>query len=181
MEQRTLNTFESAPGDQFRVMISNQEVMVTCPPNVRPNQRATSRLPQQPERPQQQLAAVSLWSNFTNGEYNDTKLYETDHIIIVHYCGQRNGTNDRYIGQGNHFFTRINKKYKFLGKVIYCKNIGIQKQFHKNVEKNVNIFELVIRKEPEMLFRIKHDAYSYFGWKRVGQQHMSGIIKHTLL
>jgi hypothetical protein len=39
-------------------MINNQEVMVTCPPNVRPNQRVTFQLPQQPEQqqPQQQPA-----------------------------------------------------------------------------------------------------------------------------
>jgi|UniRef100_A0A6C0IMW2 hypothetical protein len=125
--------------------------------------------------------SVSIWCNFTDGEYSDTKLFETDNIIVVRYCGQRSGRNDAYVGVGNHFFLKVEKKYKFLGNVIHCKIIEVQKQIHKSVEHNVNIFELVIKKKPEILFRIKHDAYTYFRWKKVGQQHMNGIIRHTLL
>lgn len=40
-------------GQQFRVMINNQEVMVTCPRNVKPGQRVTFQLPTPQERPQQ--------------------------------------------------------------------------------------------------------------------------------
>lgn len=39
-------------GQQFRVMINNQEVMVTCPRGVRSGQRVTFQLPNQ-ERPPQ--------------------------------------------------------------------------------------------------------------------------------
>jgi len=127
------------------------------------------------------IGSVSIWCNITDGEYSDTKLFETDNIMIVRYCGQRSGRNDAYVGEGNHFFLKIKKKYKFVGKVINCKVVEVQKQTHKGLEYNVNIFELVIRKEPEIWFRIKHDAYTYFGWKKVGQQHMSGIIKHIVL
>jgi hypothetical protein len=38
------------PGQQFRVMINNQEVMVTCPRGVKPGQRVTFQLPHPQER-----------------------------------------------------------------------------------------------------------------------------------
>jgi hypothetical protein len=39
------------PGQQFRVMINNQEVMVTCPRGVRSGQRVTFQLPRQEQAP----------------------------------------------------------------------------------------------------------------------------------
>ena len=126
---------------------------------------------------------VSIWGNFMDGEYNDKKLYETEKTMVIRYCGQKNGRNDHYVGVGNHFFFKNNKKdnYKFAGRVIYCKLVGVENQIHKGDIKHVNIFELVISKEQEISFRIKEDAYRFFGWKKIGQEHMSGIIKHTLL
>ena len=39
------------PGQQFRVVINNQEVMVTCPRGVHSGQRVTFQLPQQDKAP----------------------------------------------------------------------------------------------------------------------------------
>lgn len=126
---------------------------------------------------------VSIWGNFMDGEYNDKKLYETENILVIRYCGQKTGKHDKYVGIGNYFFYKNNRKdnYKFAGRVAHCKHIGIERQLHKGEIKNINIFELVISREPEISFRIKEDAYKYFGWKKVGQEHMNGIVKHTLL
>ena len=127
---------------------------------------------------------VSLWSTFNDGEYNDKKLFETEDTMTIRYCGQKSGRDDKYLGVGNHFFFKYNQKekyYKYTGKVIHFKLIGVENQIHDGKIKNVNIFELIISKEPEISFRIKEDAYRYFGWKKVGQQHLCGIIKHTLL
>ena len=125
---------------------------------------------------------VSLWGNFMDGEYNDKKLYETDNLIIIKYCGQKTKKNDKYVGIGNYFFFKNNKKehYKYAGKVIFAKNIGIEKQMHDGKILDINIFELVVSKEHEITFRLKHDAFQHFGWKKNGQDHMSGIIKHIL-
>ena len=126
---------------------------------------------------------VSIWSNFMDGEYPDRNLFETEKSIVVRYCGQKSGRNDKYVGSGNYFFFKNNKKgsYKFAGRVVSSVLIGTERQLHKGEYKNVNVFELVICKEPQIVFRIKHDAYEHFGWKKVGQQFMSGIIKHTLI
>ena len=126
---------------------------------------------------------VSIWGHFMDGEYNDKKLYETDNTMIIRYCGQKQGRNDKYVGVGNYFFFKNNKKekYKFAGRVIDSKHIGIENQIHDGKTRSVNIFELVISKEPEISFRIKAEAYRHFGWKMIGQEHMSGIVKHTLL
>ena len=126
---------------------------------------------------------VSIWSNFMDGEYPDKKLFETEKLIVVKYCGQKSGRNDKYVGPGNYFFFKNNKKgsYKFAGRVVSSVLTGTERQLHKGEYKNVNIFELVVCKEPQIHFRIKHDAYKHFGWKAVGQGFMSGIIKHSLL
>jgi len=127
---------------------------------------------------------VSLWSNLTDeGEYNDMKLFEDEHILLMRYNGQRCGRSDMFVGVGNYFFTKETKRgpYIYKGRVTECILIGQELQNHNGKEKNVNIFKLVITKEPEVLFRIKEVAYRHFGWRLVGQEYMSGIIKHTLL
>jgi len=128
-------------------------------------------------------SVVSLWSNLMDGEYDDKKIFETEKIIVVRYCGQKTGKFDKHIGVGNYFFFKNKKKdnYKFAGKVICSNLIGIETQLHNNRYHNVNIFELVISKETQISFRIKDDAYRYFGWKKIGQEQLNGIVKNTLL
>ena len=121
---------------------------------------------------------VSLWGNFTDGEYNDKMIYESRDTMIVNYCGQKGAKNDRYIGPGNYFFYKNKKsgEYKFVGRVIQYHLIRTEVYN----EKNINIYELVISKEPVLTFRIKHDAYKHFGWKESGLDYRSGIIKHVM-
>ena len=122
--------------------------------------------------------AVSLWANFTDGEYADTIIYQNSSIMIVNYCGQKNSRNDTYIGDGNYFFYK-NKKggdYIFTGRVVHSRLIRTTVQD----EKTINIYELVISKGPLISFRIKRDAYEHFGWAENGQDFMSGIINHVL-
>lgn len=128
---------------------------------------------------------VSTWSKLTDdGEYSDMKLFEDEHFVIMRYNGQRCGRRDMFVRVGNYFFTKEKKRgdYIYKGRVIQCILVGQEAQNHKGQVKNVNIFELVIAKEPELLFRIKRDAYTHFGWRwNGGREHESGIIKHTLL
>jgi len=128
---------------------------------------------------------VSLWSNLTDdGEYSDRKSYDGSQVLVMRYNGQRTGKCDMFVGLGNRFFTKEAKggPWKCEGCVIQCTLVGQEVQIHKGQVKNVNIFELVIAKEPEVLFRIKEDAYRHFGWRwNGGWEHQSGIIKHTLL
>ena len=126
---------------------------------------------------------ISLWANFIDGEYPDEILHQTDNTMTVRYCGQKNARNDKYVMNNKSFFFFKNKRngiYTYLGKVIYSKFIEVEEQLHDGEHKKVNIFELVISKETPLTFRIKMDAYRHFGWKKIGQQHLSGIIKHTL-
>lgn len=126
---------------------------------------------------------VSLWSNFMDGDYPDRKLFECESMIVVKYYGQKSARNDKYVGVGNHFFykNKKNDSYKFAGKVVSSVLLGTEQQLHNGNYKNINIFELVIMKETQIEFRIKHDAYEHFGWAKVGQDFISGIIKHSLL
>lgn len=133
------------------------------------------------------MSNISIWGNFIDGEYNDRKIFQDESIMVIRYCGQRTGKNDKFIGVGNRFFAKNSAKenYKYIGKVLFSKLIGTEKQLH-NIkgelkEYNINIFELVISKEEEIEFRIKHDAYDYFGWRKIGQDHMSGIINHSIV
>lgn len=127
---------------------------------------------------------VSLWSNLTDdGEYSDMKSYDGSQVLVMRFNGQRCGRRDMFVRVGNYFFTKEKKRgdYIYKGRVIQCTLVGQEAQNHKGQVKNVNIFELVIAKEPELLFRIKKDAYRHFGWRENGRDHESGIIKHTLL
>ncbi len=129
------------------------------------------------------MSNIGVWVNFINGESNDIKIYEDEDIIIVRYCGQRCGKNDKFIGPGNRFFSKNSKKdyYKFIGNIIFSKLIGTEKQLHNGVYKDINIFRIVISKEEEVQFRVKLDAYDYFGWGKKGQDFMSGIINHAVV
>ena len=128
---------------------------------------------------------VSLWSNLTaDGEYNDKIVHETENVLIMKYNGQRSGKCDRHVGVGNIQFIKETNggPWKFKGRAIQCTLNGAEPQNHKGQLKNVNIFELVIAKEPEVSFRTKEDAYRHFGWRwNGGWEPQSGIIKHTLL
>ena len=128
------------------------------------------------------MSNISVWGNFINGEYNDRKIYEDEDIIIVRYCGQRCGKNDKFIGPGNRFFAKNSKKdyYKFIGNIIFSKLIGTERQLHNGEYKDINIFRIVISKE-EVQFRVKLDAYDYFGLEKKGQDFMSGIINHAVV
>ena len=136
--------------------------------------------------------AVSLWGNFVRGaEYPDEKLFETKNTLIIKYCGQNCGQNDKHVGVGNYFFVKKSKtqkdKYTFVGRVIQYTQLGNEIQFKRDAKTqqykyyNVQTFELVISKEPEYSFRIKEDAYKHFGWKIGCGNIQSGIIEHTLL
>lgn len=135
---------------------------------------------------------VSLWGNFEDGEYNDKKLFETEKIMVVRYCGQKlKKSNEKYIGIGNCFFFKNNEKeiYKFAGRVIHSNFIRTEIHSIKNKKTDqyqdysINIFELVISKRNDVPFpiRIKHDIYEHFGWEKYGKDYREGIIKHTLL
>jgi hypothetical protein len=121
---------------------------------------------------------VSLWGNFTDGEYTDKIAYESRDTMIVNYCGQKGATYDKHIGSGNYFFYKNKKsgEYTFAGRVIQSHLIRTEVQD----KKNINIYELVISKEPVLTFRVKHDAYKHFGWKKNGQDFRRGIIKHVM-
>ena len=128
---------------------------------------------------------VSLWSNLTaDGEYNDKIMFETEDTLVMKYNGQRSGKCDMLVGVGNIQFIKETNggHWKYKGCTIQCNRKGIEPQNHKGQLKNVNTFELVIAKEPEVSFRTKEDAYRHFGWRwNGGWEHQSGIIKHTLL
>ena len=101
--------------------------------------------------------------------------------MTVRYCGQKNGRNDKYVKDATHFFYKENKRanYKYIGRVINVTLCESEMQLHDGNNRLVAIFELTISKEPIQSFRIKEDAYQYFGWKMVGLEFRSGIIKHT--
>lgn len=46
-----------APGDQFPVLVNNQQMMVTCPPGVSPGMQVRIMVPSQPQRPAQQSSS----------------------------------------------------------------------------------------------------------------------------
>jgi len=136
-------------------------------------------------------STVSLWGNFEDGEYHDKKLFETDKIIVVRYCGPKTKKyNEKYIGIGNYFFFKNNasENYQFAGRVIHSNFIITETQYLLNKttkqyqDYRINIFELVISKYNCISFPIhrKHDVYDYFGWEKIGMDYRDGIINHTV-
>ena len=114
---------------------------------------------------------ISIWCNPYNGKYHDEIKYESEHTIIVKYYGQTKGRMDKYITEDSFFFlknNKNNKKYTYIGKII---NVNKLKK-----ENNINVFELVIKKETPVSFRVKKDACLYFSWNPNGQ--INGIHIH---
>jgi hypothetical protein len=119
--------------------------------------------------------SISIWSKYSGGEYNDKKIFETDNILIIKYFGQQSGKNDKFLDVGNFFFYKNENKsseyWKFAGKTIKVTNLC--------KENGINVYELVISKEPELCFRIKNDACLNFRWSMLNDyERTSGIIKH---
>lgn len=58
------------PGEKFRVIINNQEVMVTCPRGVKPNQRLTFTLPETTSRtpPKGYIYEITVPNNYVSGQ-----------------------------------------------------------------------------------------------------------------
>jgi hypothetical protein len=125
--------------------------------------------------------SISLWCK-KGGRYPDKILKEDDTTMTIRYCGQKNGRNDKYVKDATHFFHKENKKahYRYRGRVTNVTPLESEMQLHDGKNRLVAIFELTVTKEPVQSFRIKEDAYQQFGWKMVGLEFRSGIIKHTL-
>lgn len=117
---------------------------------------------------------VSLWSNQgKTGQYRDKTFYESDNIMVVKYFGQKKGGRDYLITEGSYFFIKNDKseeskRYTYKGRVTLVSELP--------KEEGINVYELVIRKEHPLQFRIKKDAYLHFRWNT--DDVMSGIIKH---
>tara|TARA_B100000674_G_C37574035_1_gene793211 strand:- start:22 stop:381 length:360 start_codon:yes stop_codon:yes gene_type:complete len=117
---------------------------------------------------------VSLWSNQgKTGQYRDETFYESDNIMVVKYFGQKKGGRDHLIAAGNYFFIK-DEKLEESKRYTYKGRVSLVSELPK--EEGINVYELVIRKEEPVQFRIKKDAYSHFKWDT--DDVMSGIIKH---
>jgi hypothetical protein len=127
-----------------------------------------------------QSMSISLWCK-KGGRYPDEILKEDDITMTIRYCGQKNGRNDKYVKDATHFFHKENKKahYNYRGRITNVTPLESEMQLHDGKNRLVAIFELTVTKEPVQSFRIKEDAYQHFGWKMVGLEFRSGIIKHT--
>ena len=134
---------------------------------------------------------VSIWGNFVKGaDYPDEILFETENTLVIKYCGQNSGQQDKLVGIGNYFFVKESNKsskYTFVGRVIKSTQLGKELQYKKNKKTkeykyyNVQTFELVISKQPSRSFPIKNSVYTHFRWDPKIGNKQSGIIRHALL